>query len=88
MPPTRLADVMLLREQSSWQARPHDKFEGCAQDVGCDGKRARVGTESRRTRLGFAPRAASEGGANELSNRVIAQFLCSSFVSQSGARLE
>jgi hypothetical protein len=80
MPPVRLADVMLLPRRSNWQARVHDKFEESAQDFGQDGERANSGVEAPKTPLRLAPRAADEGGANKLSNRRIAQFLCSSFV--------
>ena len=80
MPPVRLADVMLLPPRSNWQARVHDKFEGSPQGFGQDGERANSRVEAPKTRLRLAPRAADEGGANKLSNRRIAQFLCSSFV--------
>jgi hypothetical protein len=77
VPPARLADVMLLREWSSWQARLHDKFEEFTQ--GFDGKFEAGDAESQPQQACFrlAPGAVSEGTAAELSNRVIAQ-LCRS----------
>jgi hypothetical protein len=78
---------MLLREWSSWQARPHDKFEESAQDFGQGGESLDCGIDLRQTRLRLAPRAADEGGAYKLSNGRIAQFLCNSFVSPTPAHV-
>ena len=80
MPPARLSDVMLLPRRSNWQARVHDKFEESTEGFGQSGESADSGNEPPQACLRLAPRAADEGGAYKLSNRRVAQFLCSSFV--------
>jgi hypothetical protein len=71
---------MLLPERSNWQAQVHDKFEESAQDVGGDGESGDAQAQPRQTRFRLAQRAAGEGVANELSNGMVAHFLCSSVV--------